>query len=275
MVARTTGIPLDAEQSTPVGVPNGVPESRRSSHRLPLLPLARVRCRTRIREAPPRPVRLADRRPQSDPLPVTPGGNRSPGYRAAKRLLDVLGALGLLAVLGPVMLAVFLILLVTTRGRPLFWQRRAGYCGRPFLMFKFRTMVADAARRKHEVPNEQDGPIFKNRRDPRITRVGRLLRKTSLDETPQLFNVLLGRMSLVGPRPLPVEEVARLDVRQRRRLAVMPGLTCLWQISGRNNIGFEDWVRLDLWYVHNQGLRTDLKLLLYTPASVLSCRGAY
>jgi lipopolysaccharide/colanic/teichoic acid biosynthesis glycosyltransferase len=206
---------------------------------------------------------------------VAPDGNLTATYRLLKRLIDVVGALALLTVLGPFLLVTFLILLVTTRGKPLFWQRRAGYCGRPFLMFKFRTMVADAERRQHEVDNEQQGPVFKNRRDPRITRIGRVLRKTSLDEAPQLFHVLLGRMSLVGPRPLPLHEVAQFTPQQRRRLAVMPGLTCLWQVSGRSNIEFDRWMQLDLWYVRNQGLGTDLKLLWRTPMTVLSGRGAY
>ncbi len=298
MATRTPRMLLDTKRSVGVGVRSDLPPSSQSYHALPLpLPRARVLGRTRFREAPPRAVPRADRLPQAasvptadwppvaqrpslpaaqrPSLPAALCGNLSPAYQAAKRLLDVLGASGLLVVLGPLMLAVLLILLVTTRGKPLFWQRRAGYRGRPFWMLKFRTMVLNAAGRRHEVQNEQDGPIFKNRRDPRVTRIGRWLRKTSLDETPQLFNVLFGRMSLVGPRPLPLEEAARLDARQRRRMAVMPGLTCLWQISGRNTIGFQDWVRLDLWYVQNQGLWTDLKLLLYTPASVLSCRGAY
>ena len=142
-------------------------------------------------------------------------------------------------------------------------------------MLKFRTMRPDADKLKHTVANEQDGPIFKNRRDPRITRLGRFLRKTSLDETVQLFHVLSGRMSLVGPRPLPVAEVAQLKAWHRRRLAAKPGLTCLWQISGRNEIGFEDWMRLDLRYVRHQSLWIDCKLLLYTPLSVLGGRGAY
>ena len=265
----------DAEQSTPIGVLGGMRVSLELQSPWLPLPHTQVPWRTPIHSAPRWRVSASDRRLQEGLCPVAPGGNLSPAYRAAKRLLDIVGALGLLVVLGPIMLAVFLILLVTTRGKPLFWQLRAGYRGRPFLMFKFRTMALDAARRQHEVPNEQDGPIFKNRRDPRITRFGRLLRKTSLDETPQLFHVLFGRMSLVGPRPLPLEEIARLEPWQRQRLAVMPGLTCLWQISGRSEIGFDDWVRLDLWYVRHQGLWTDLKLLLCTPASVLGCRGAY
>jgi lipopolysaccharide/colanic/teichoic acid biosynthesis glycosyltransferase len=142
-------------------------------------------------------------------------------------------------------------------------------------MLKFRTMLPDADRRQHTVVNEKGGPIFKNRHDPRVTRLGRLLRRTSLDELPQLLNVLLGDMSLVGPRPPLAKEVARYKAWQRRRLAVQPGLTCLWQVSGRSEIGFEDWVRMDLWYVRNQGFLVDLKLLLKTPGSVLSARGAY
>jgi lipopolysaccharide/colanic/teichoic acid biosynthesis glycosyltransferase len=204
-----------------------------------------------------------------------PAGDLSPAYRAGKRVLDIAAAAVLLVALGPIMLAIFLVLLVTTRGKPLFWQLRAGHLGHPFRMAKFRTMRLDAEQLKAGVPNESDGPVFKNRRDPRITPLGRVLRKTSLDETPQLFHVLWGRMSLVGPRPLDVREVARMAAWQRRRLAVPPGLTGLWQVSGRSNVAFDDWVRMDLWYVRNQGLWTDCKLLLRTPLSVLACRGAY
>jgi lipopolysaccharide/colanic/teichoic acid biosynthesis glycosyltransferase len=200
---------------------------------------------------------------------VPPEGNRSAAYRAAKRAVDLLGAIVLLVLLGPAMLAILLVLSVTTRGKPLYCQRRVGYRGRIFRMFKFRTMQPEAEKIQRHVENELDGPIFKNRRDPRITSFGRLLRKTSLDETPQLLNVLL------GPRPLPVHEVAQLRAWQCRRLAVVPGLTCLWQVSGRSEIGLEDWVRMDLWYLRNQSLWTDCKLLLRTPLSVLSGRGAY
>ena len=142
-------------------------------------------------------------------------------------------------------------------------------------MPKFRTMRLDAEQLQHVVVNEKDGPIFKNRRDPRITRIGRFLRSASIDEMPQLFNVLLGSMSLVGPRPPVAREVVQYEPWQRLRLSVKPGLTCLWQISGRSEIQFEQWVRMDLWYVKNQGFLTDLKLLARTPASVLSRRGAY
>ena len=142
-------------------------------------------------------------------------------------------------------------------------------------MIKFRTMRLDADKLQHVVKNEKDGPIFKNRRDPRITRIGRLLRSTSIDEMPQLFNVLSGSMSLVGPRPPVAKEVVQYQPWQRRRLSVQPGLTCLWQVSGRSEIGFEEWVRMDLWYVRNQSFLTDLKLLARTPVSVVSGRGAY
>jgi len=236
---------------------------------------SRARVRHRIRRAPDRLGSLADTHLASGRAIVVPEGNRSPWYLAAKRTLDVVGALGLLVALAPVMVTTYLVLLFTTRGKPLFRQERLGYRGLSFTMYKFRTMRMDAVERQPEVKNEQDGPIFKNRRDPRITRVGRLLRSTSIDEMPQLFNVLSGQMSLVGPRPPLAEEVARYAPWQRRRLAVKPGLTCLWQVSGRSEIGFEQWVRMDLWYVKNQSFLTDVRLLLKTPGSVLSRRGAY
>jgi len=206
---------------------------------------------------------------------VSPEGNRSRGYLLAKRVFDMVAGLALLVLLSPIMLVAFVALSITTKGRPLFFQQRVGFCGRRFWMIKFRTMRLDAARLQEQVKNEKDGPIFKNRRDPRITRLGRFLRSTSIDEMPQLFNVLAGHMSLVGPRPPVAAEVAKYSAWHRRRLAVTPGLTCLWQISGRSEIGFEDWVRMDLWYLRNQNFFTDLKLLLQTPASVLSRRGAY
>jgi lipopolysaccharide/colanic/teichoic acid biosynthesis glycosyltransferase len=206
---------------------------------------------------------------------VAAEGNPSKTYQLVKRIMDVVGAAVLIVVLSPVMLGVLAVLTITTHGKPLFWQRRAGRLGRPFMVAKFRTMRLDADKFKHLVQNESNGPTFKNRRDPRITRLGRILRKTSLDETPQLFHVLLGQMSLVGPRPLDVREVARFEPWQLRRLAVKPGLTCLWQVSGRSDIAFEDWSRMDLWYVRNQSLATDLDLLLRTPLKVLGCKGAY
>ncbi|HEV3136581.1 MAG TPA: sugar transferase [Pirellulales bacterium] len=231
--------------------------------------------RLHIRPVGSQPISVAlDRLRQGQEF-VAPLGNRGSGYRAAKRLFDVVGALALVAALGPIMLATLAILTVTAKGRPLFFQERVGFCGRRFWMIKFRTMRLDADRLQHIVFNEKDGPIFKNRRDPRITRIGRLLRVTSIDEMPQLFNVLWGSMSLVGPRPPVAKEVAQYEPWQRKRLAIKPGLTCLWQISGRSEIQFEHWVRMDLWYLQNQSFSTDLKLLLRTPASVISGRGAY
>ena len=211
---------------------------------------------------------------QGEPI-VEPEGNLRSSYRLAKRAIDICGAAALLVLLAPLMVTIYTVLLVTTRGRPIIRQERVGYLGRRFGMYKFRSMRLDADQLQHLVENEQQGPIFKNRRDPRITRFGRILRRTSIDELPQLFNVLLGQMSLVGPRPPLANEVAQYKPWQRRRLAVRPGLTCLWQVSGRSEIGFDEWVRLDIWYLRNQCLWTDLKLLARTPLSVVSCRGAY
>jgi lipopolysaccharide/colanic/teichoic acid biosynthesis glycosyltransferase len=207
---------------------------------------------------------------------VAPAGNLSFAYRFAKRALDIAGALVALALFAPVMLVTFVALCVTTRGNPLFRQERVGLGGKLFPMYKFRTMRLDALAVQHQVKNQHsDGPIFKNRRDPRITRLGRILRSTSIDETPQLFSVLLGHMSLVGPRPPIASEVMRYEPWQVGRLSVKPGLTCLWQVSGRSEVGFVDWVKMDLWYVENQSLWTDLVLLVRTPLALLSRRGAY
>jgi lipopolysaccharide/colanic/teichoic acid biosynthesis glycosyltransferase len=160
----------------------------------------------------------------------------------------------------------------------LFRQQRAGLNGRPFTMLKFRSMVTDAEQRKSELEalNEMTGPVFKVTNDPRITPIGRWLRKYSVDELPQLINVWRGEMSLVGPRPLPVDEVRRFDdPAHRRRLSVKPGLTCLWQVSGRNNLrDFQEWVRLDLEYIDNWSLWLDLRILARTVPVVLAGAGA-
>ncbi len=229
----------------------------------------------RIRPVQPQPTPLVNTRLAAGEPIVPAKGNLSPGYLLTKRVLDIIGTLVLLAVLWPVLLLTFLVLAVTTRGKPLFTQRRLGFRGRPFTMLKFRTMCVDAPLRQAEVKNEKDGPIFKNQRDPRITKIGRFLRSTSIDEMPQLLNVLAGDMSLVGPRPPIGREVAQYEAWQRSRLGVKPGLTCLWQVSGRSEIAFEPWVRMDLWYIRNQGISTDLKLLVKTPWTVITGRGAY
>jgi exopolysaccharide biosynthesis polyprenyl glycosylphosphotransferase len=165
---------------------------------------------------------------------------------------------------------------MTSKGPVLFRQERVGMNGRRFTFFKFRSMVIDAERRKAELAhlNEMDGPVFKIKNDPRITRVGRFLRKFSLDELPQMWNVLRGDMSLVGPRPPVPSEVEKYESWARRRLSVRPGITCLWQVSGRNHINFQQWMELDLAYIDNWTLGLDFKILLKTVPAVLGGRGA-
>jgi len=231
--------------------------------------------RSVIRPVDDPPMSLALERFRQGGLLIDPLGNQSKLYLAAKRAFDIAGAIVLIVLLSPILITTYLVLSITTRGKPLFVQERIGYCGKRFRMIKFRTMRVDADKLQHLVSNEKDGPIFKNRRDPRITRIGRVLRSTSIDEMPQLFNVVGGSMSLVGPRPPVAKEVEKYEPWQRRRLAVKPGLTCLWQVSGRSEVAFEDWVRMDLWYLKNQNLATDARLLAKTPGSVVSGRGAY
>jgi exopolysaccharide biosynthesis polyprenyl glycosylphosphotransferase len=196
----------------------------------------------------------------------------------AKLLLDFFGALALVILTSPVMLAIAVLVKFSSPGPVLFRQQRSGLNGAPFAILKFRTMASNAEQQQHELAamNEMSGPVFKVTNDPRITRLGKWLRKYSLDELPQLFNVLQGEMSLVGPRPLPVNEVRRFsDLAHRRRLSVKPGLTCLWQIKGRNEISdFKEWVRLDLEYIDNWSIWLDLKIILLTPAAVLRGTGA-
>ena len=195
-----------------------------------------------------------------------------------KQMLDLGVAFLLILILIPVWLFAPIAIRLTSPGPVLFRQRRCGLNGRPFTMLKFRSMVSDAEQRKQELAalNEMGGPVFKVTNDPRVTGIGRLLRKYSIDEVPQLFNVLRGEMSLVGPRPLPVDEVERFDdPAHRRRLSVKPGLTCLWQVSGRNNVrDFRDWVRLDLEYIDNWSFWLDLKILWRTIPVVLFGTGA-
>ncbi len=196
----------------------------------------------------------------------------------AKLLLDFFGALTLLFLLAIPMLVIAAWIKLTSPGPAIFRQQRSGVNGAPFTILKFRTMTTNAEQSKHELAamNEMSGPVFKLTNDPRVTPVGKRLRKWSLDELPQLFNVLRGEMSLVGPRPLPVDEVKRFsDLAHRRRLSVKPGLTCLWQIKGRNKISdFKEWVRLDLEYIDNWSIWLDLKILLRTPLVVLRGTGA-
>jgi exopolysaccharide biosynthesis polyprenyl glycosylphosphotransferase len=196
----------------------------------------------------------------------------------AKQLLDFFGALFLLIALSWLFAILALFIKFTSTGPVFFRQQRSGLNGSPFTLYKFRTMGTNAEQLKHELEamNEMSGPVFKVTNDPRVTPFGRFLRKYSLDELPQLFNVLRTEMSLVGPRPLPVDEVKRFEnLAHRRRLSVKPGLTCLWQISGRNQISdFKEWVRLDLEYIDNWSLWLDLKILIRTIPAVFTGTGA-
>ncbi|MCX7824455.1 MAG: sugar transferase [Verrucomicrobiae bacterium] len=195
-----------------------------------------------------------------------------------KNVLDRVLSAVLLVLFAPLMLLIALAIRLTSPGPILFRQERCGLRGRVFTMLKFRSMVSDAAQRQSELAaiNEMDGPVFKIANDPRVTPLGRFLRRTSLDELPQLINVLKGELSLVGPRPLPVYEIKRFkDPWQRRRLSMKPGMTCLWQIAGRNKIGFEEWMRLDLEYIDSWSLWLDLKILLKTIPVVIKGQGAH
>jgi exopolysaccharide biosynthesis polyprenyl glycosylphosphotransferase len=195
----------------------------------------------------------------------------------AKRVIDVVGAAVALVVLAPVFAVVALAVRFDSAGPVVFAQDRIGRNRRRFRVFKFRTMVAgaDAMQASVEHLNEAEGPVFKIENDPRVTRVGRVLRRTSLDELPQLWNVLRGDMSLVGPRPLPVRDFERIETRwHRRRFSVKPGLTCLWQVQSREP-KFDEWIAMDMEYIDNWSLALDLKILAKTIPAVLSRHGAH
>jgi len=195
-----------------------------------------------------------------------------------KLVIDRVGAALLLALFSPILLATGVAILATM-GRPILYSHpRVGFHRRVFKCLKFRTMERDADQRvaEFEARNEMSGPVFKIKDDPRVTSLGRYLRRLSIDELPQLINVLKGEMSLVGPRPLPLRDVEQFDrAGLNRRFSVWPGITCTWQVSGRNELDFEDWIRLDLEYVDNWSLRRDFEILLRTVAAVLGGRGAY
>lgn len=194
----------------------------------------------------------------------------------AKRLLDLVGATVAILLASPIMLLTVIAIKIDDPGPVLFKQVRSGRNGRKFVMLKFRSMCVDAEAKRRELEkfNEMGGPVFKMKHDPRITRIGRLIRKTSIDELPQLFNVFIGTMSLVGPRPPLPSEVAQYEPWQRRRLSVRPGITGMWQVSGRNNIDFDEWMQLDLKYIDSWSLWLDFKILFKTLPAVLLNRGA-
>jgi len=193
-----------------------------------------------------------------------------------KRALDVLVASLALLCLSPLFALIALAIRFDSAGPAIFRQQRAGRGGRPFVFYKFRSMVvgAESERAALAERNEQSGPIFKMHDDPRVTRVGRLLRRWSVDELPQLWNVLKGDISLVGPRSPTFDEVSKYERWQRRRLSVIGGITCIWQVSGRSQIPFRDWMRLDMRYVAARSLWCDLRLLVLTLPAVISGRGA-
>ena len=199
-----------------------------------------------------------------------------PHQMAVKRLFDIISSSLALAALSPLLVAVAVGIKLTSRGPVFFKQKRVGLHGKSFDMLKFRSMVvnAEAQLAKLQALNEQTGPVFKIKNDPRITRIGRFIRKYSIDELPQLINVLRGEMSVVGPRPPLPKEVEKYSVWQRRRLSVRPGLTCIWQVSGRNQISFEEWMYLDMQYIDNWTLLTDLGLILKTVPVVITGSGA-
>jgi exopolysaccharide biosynthesis polyprenyl glycosylphosphotransferase len=194
-----------------------------------------------------------------------------------KRFFDIMISSLVILLLCPVLLVVAILIKLTSPGPVLFVQKRLGLNKRRFDVYKFRTMVVDAEARLPDLEhlNEVSGPVFKIKNDPRITRIGRFLRKTSIDELPQLFNVLRGEMSLVGPRPLPVRDYEGFNEdRQRRRFSAKPGITCLWQIRGRSSIPFEQWMELDLQYIDKWSLWLDLEILMRTIPAVLKGSGA-
>ena len=229
----------------------------------------------RSRRAEPRAIATGGREVPGEPMAAEL--RRSPAERAVKRLLDVVVSATMLLVLSPVLAGIALAVKLGDGGPVLYHWRVVGRAGRPFTGYKFRSMVTDADDLKAslEDANEMSGPVFKMSSDPRITRVGRILRRFSLDELPQLWSVLVGDMSLVGPRPPLQSEFVRFSERQRAKLLVKPGITCLWQVAGRNEItDFEDWLRLDLEYIERWSLGLDLEILARTVPAVLSGRGA-
>jgi exopolysaccharide biosynthesis polyprenyl glycosylphosphotransferase len=204
-------------------------------------------------------------------------GSRDVWPGLVKRALDVTVSFVLIVLLFPVLTAVALVIKLTSKGPILFLQERVGLNKRRFLIYKFRTMVPNADKMLHglEMLNEVAGPVFKIKNDPRMTPIGRLLRRASIDELPQLFNVLKGDMSLVGPRPLPVRDYEGFSEDwQRRRFSIRPGITCLWQVNGRSSISFEKWMQLDLQYIDQWSLWLDFKILVLTVPAVLKGSGA-
>ena len=215
---------------------------------------------------------------QGVPVTTIQSGPADSWQLVMKRLIDIAGSAALLLAFAPLFAIVTLLIRLDSPGPIFFAQERVGFNKRRFRMLKFRTMVDGSDQQQHmlEHLNEVEGPVFKIKNDPRITRLGQFLRRFSIDELPQLINVFRGEMSFVGPRPLPVRDVARIDAQwHKRRFSIKPGITCLWQVSGRSNIGFNEWVRLDLDYIDKWSLGLDILILLRTIPAVFKGPGAY
>lgn len=198
-------------------------------------------------------------------------------YEVIKRVIDVVCSFVGVLVLSPLFIIIAIIIKFTSKGPVFFSQKRVGRDGKEFKMYKFRSMVVNAEELKEKLvaQNEMSGPMFKMKDDPRVTKVGKFIRKTSIDELPQLFNVLKGDMSLVGPRPSLPKEVAQFEDWMYRRLEVKPGLTCYWQVSGRNNIDFEDWMKLDIKYVDERSTWIDIRLIFKTVGVLFGDKNAH
>jgi exopolysaccharide biosynthesis polyprenyl glycosylphosphotransferase len=235
------------------------------------IPFALPANRFRITRAEPR-----DRAALSDGYVHYLASRNKPVQLMLKRAFDIAASGSALVLLSPLMIAVAVVIKLTSPGPILFKQQRVGRFGRPFHMLKFRSMVVNAEALKAALmaKNEQTGPVFKIKRDPRITAVGAFIRKYSIDELPQFINVLRGEMTIVGPRPPLPSEVAQYQAWQRRRLSVRPGITCVWQVSGRNQIGFDQWMYLDMQYIDNWSIAHDFQLVFKTVPVVLFGRGA-
>jgi len=198
-------------------------------------------------------------------------------YLVAKRAIDIVAAFGAILLLAPLLVGVAIAIKLTSPGPVFFRQKRVGHMGTIFKMLKFRSMRQDADKMKLQLldQNEATGPAFKMKNDPRVTPIGSFIRKYSIDELPQLWHVLVGTMTLVGPRPVVPDEAADYEDWHRRRFEVKPGLTCIWQVAGRSDVTFDEWMKMDVEYVENRSLWLDLKLLVKTIPAVLTGRGAY
>ena len=197
-------------------------------------------------------------------------------YFIVKRFIDIVGALVGIIFLLPIMLGTAIAIKLDSKGNIVFAQKRVGLNGKIFKMYKFRSMISNAEELKKElmIKNEMSGPMFKIKEDPRVTSVGRIIRKTSIDELPQLFNVLKGNMSLVGPRPNLPKEVSCFKLYHKQKLLAKPGLTCYWQVRGRNSIGFEEWMELDIKYIEERNTWIDIKLIVKTVFVLLGDKNA-